>query len=292
MTFNKNKRLVCLLALLLPLLIQCGKSDSGGDDIVLGGSSNNNNNNSQDARAAGNGVRGGELYDHFWLVTGTTIPDDVYSNHPFTTLRCKSCHGWDYRGAYGVYGDNYDPKPFAINRDLTQSRDKSESYLRSAILNTNIHADYTQYLSSDDIQDLVAFIKNNMIDTSLFFDFEPEFNEYRIQKGGDQLAGDAFIAQNCQVCHGGQTTEIKTDLGRYSLGSSMRLKWFETHHKVLYGAPGTNMRPIATSPKNLLDVLAAFCDFNKYPSLWVDEEDPDIIAELKEIEETACANYN
>ncbi len=59
---------------------------------------------------------GGRIYDKWW--TGSTVtppPAAPTGNHPLwpgtstgksgdTTWRCKSCHGWDYRGANGVYG--------------------------------------------------------------------------------------------------------------------------------------------------------------------------------------------
>ena len=55
---------------------------------------------------------GGRLYDNWMNTTGA---DDVEDTHPSwpasntsksgsVTWRCKSCHGWDYKGAAGKYG--------------------------------------------------------------------------------------------------------------------------------------------------------------------------------------------
>jgi mono/diheme cytochrome c family protein len=61
---------------------------------------------------------GGRLYDKWWALADGTLdiaPPETANTHPLwpatntskageTTWRCKSCHGWDYRGSNGVYG--------------------------------------------------------------------------------------------------------------------------------------------------------------------------------------------
>jgi len=64
---------------------------------------------------------GGLAYDEWWVTddvgTLAPVPDAATTNHPLwpafntkktneTTWRCKSCHGWDYRGRKGVYGSS------------------------------------------------------------------------------------------------------------------------------------------------------------------------------------------
>ena len=62
----------------------------------------------------GDPIRGGLLYDKWWKPVGADAPED---DHPLwatqstnersggDTWRCKECHGWDYQGADGAYGD-------------------------------------------------------------------------------------------------------------------------------------------------------------------------------------------
>lgn len=271
-----------VIALIIYTLAMACTSAGGVDD---GGST----------ALSGDGIRGGQLYDHFWIIKQVNeIPEWVYTEHSTTMLRCKACHGWDYRGSQGIYGDNYNPKDFAIDFDLAGSRGQSPQVLASRIMDTSIHPDYSEILTDEDIDDLVTFISQNMVDTKQFFDFDSAEGYYKVQSGGDQNAGVDFINQNCIGCHGANADQIATDIGRYSLGSSMRIKYFETHHKVLYGAPGTNMKPIPTSPVNLLNMLAAFCDFDLFPSIYHDEDPTDLetISALQEVEQRACANYN
>jgi thiosulfate dehydrogenase len=72
------------------------------------------------ANAANRGVadpiRGGKMWDKWWMVNGATTPE---GNHPLypangqqagpNTFRCKECHGWDYKGVDGAYssGSHY-----------------------------------------------------------------------------------------------------------------------------------------------------------------------------------------
>ncbi|MFQ5408280.1 MAG: hypothetical protein ACE5FI_07670, partial [Anaerolineales bacterium] len=61
----------------------------------------------------GDPLRGGLLYDKWWVPLGLDQPED---DHPLwatqdsntrsgkDTWRCKECHGWDYQGVDGAYG--------------------------------------------------------------------------------------------------------------------------------------------------------------------------------------------
>lgn len=64
---------------------------------------------------------GGLAYDKWWIMDDLgnigILPPNTETNHPLwpkfntkktndTTWRCKSCHGWDYRGRKGAYGSS------------------------------------------------------------------------------------------------------------------------------------------------------------------------------------------
>lgn len=57
---------------------------------------------------------GGRIYDNWWEAldrpepteTNPAYPTDINTNQTGAgTWRCKECHGWDYLGAEGIYGD-------------------------------------------------------------------------------------------------------------------------------------------------------------------------------------------
>jgi len=57
-------------------------------------------------------AHGGKLYDKWYQISGGDIPRETNASYPKkakkkgkTTWRCKECHGWDYRGADGAYGN-------------------------------------------------------------------------------------------------------------------------------------------------------------------------------------------
>ena len=56
-------------------------------------------------------TRGGRLYDNWYATQDMDGPESTHPAWPAsnsrtgeTTWRCKSCHGWDCRGADGKYG--------------------------------------------------------------------------------------------------------------------------------------------------------------------------------------------
>ena len=64
-------------------------------------------------------AQGGRIYDKWWLavfggVPAPTIDHPIWSQQMTNmrsgadTWRCKECHGWDYKGVDGIYGDTSD----------------------------------------------------------------------------------------------------------------------------------------------------------------------------------------
>ena len=61
--------------------------------------------------SAADELRGGILYDKWWVVNHGSEPTGEHPLYPpagqqsgSTTFRCKECHGWDYKGVDGAYG--------------------------------------------------------------------------------------------------------------------------------------------------------------------------------------------
>ena len=64
---------------------------------------------------SGDSLRGGLLYDKWWSPLGLDAPEgdqalwatqDTNTRTGADTWRCKECHGWDYKGVDGAYGDS------------------------------------------------------------------------------------------------------------------------------------------------------------------------------------------
>ena len=220
----------------------------------------------------GNGVRGGQLFDNWMTVTNTAKPDTMPGEDgPVTDtghgFRCKNCHGWDYRGSDGIYGPDYKNKSYTAPVDLYLASGEPAAELRDHIINGHHGMPaFGDYLSARDVEDLVAFIKQEMVDTTEIFRLSPDGNHYQLMPGGDAEAGHLFIQQKCAICHGPDGTGILVDDGHYTLGSHSRQKAYEDHHKIAYGNPGSVMAGFTRNPQILLNVLTALCDKERYPS--------------------------
>jgi len=209
--------------------------------------------------------RGGQLYDNWWQATVDTQKPDT--DHPlwseqdtnkragYDTFRCKECHGWDYRGKDGAYGNGSHATGFlgiedaAVNLSIMEL----EASLKGE---TNKLHDFSTYLAANDIADLALFIKMGLVDTTKFTN-----NEGAVQ-GGDARAGSRTFRRTCaQSCHGGAGTAINfgnTDDPEF-VGTIAADNPWEFIHKVRNGQPGTRM-PSAIidqwSEKTILDLLA------------------------------------
>ena len=266
-----------------------GVTTTGGDNDFVAGDGIRNTN--------GDGVFGGSMYDSIWLTLEIfNIPtwargDADEEGAHLLAYRCMSCHGWDYRGSEGTYGPNFLNVPWVANINLIESRHKPAAELKAAILSPPHPPEYAEIFQEIDLEDFAAFIKNEMVDTSVIYSYYPEKGHFAINPGGNQERGHEFIEANCVTCHGPETDQIKTNQGRFSLGSASRIKFFETIHKILFGSPQTSMRPIKATPQELFDVMAALCDFEKYPSIYFEDVDAETLAREDAAQVRTCINY-
>jgi hypothetical protein len=87
----------------------------------------------------GDPIRGGLLYDKWWIVLSVDAPDidqpvwktqSLNARSGSTTWRCKECHGWDYRGKDGAYGSGSHYTGFP---GILTTQDKSPSEILAAL---------------------------------------------------------------------------------------------------------------------------------------------------------------
>jgi cytochrome c553 len=208
----------------------------------------------------GDALRGGQLYDNWWVVTEQSEPagdhplwasrPDAQSNSRTgaQTWRCKECHGWDYAGVDGTYGSG-DHRTgikgvLATNKSAAQLIDLLE----------DAHG-YGGVLDEQSIADLVAFIQQGAIDTTTIIASDGSFY-------GDAQLGDDLYLSACVQCHGKDGLQpppgAADDFGDYP-GFLANDNPQEFLHKVRFGQPGSVMPPQADNLSDFeLSNLGAF----------------------------------
>lgn len=144
---------------------------------------------------------GGRIYDNWWVALDKPAP--VYFTHPSypaegeqsgaETWRCKECHGWDYKGADGVYrkGSHYTG---IKGIEGAIGRDEAEI---AALMRDPVHG-YTQEMINDaEMARLAAFVSRGQVDMSKYIDLET-----REIIAGDIDRGREVFQTNCAACHG------------------------------------------------------------------------------------------
>jgi mono/diheme cytochrome c family protein len=205
-------------------------------------------------------LRGGALYDSWWLVSGAAEPaetNSLYTDPTYNTLggtadgsdtwTCNECHGYDYRGRDGQFatGDHATGM-----RGLWESQKKSVAELVAAI-GDGMLADGTKQagheflqpgmLSEKDVKDLVLFIKQGLVDDYQYLSpvtFHPNAN-------ADPAVGKQIFSTICFACHGedgrrvnfahGDDIPAVEYVGRIARNEAPGLM-----HKIRYGRPASD----------------------------------------------------
>lgn len=216
----------------------------------------------------GDVIRGGLLYDN-WpsLLTaeGSTTQQPVLTMPLFGfrkdtvvntrsgigTWRCKECHGWDYEGVDGVYG-NVESSHYTGFPGLLTARNDSnvtEQFLLNFLKNGYTdptsgitYHKFSTYLTDADLVSLVSFIKVGVINTSPFISSFPAGAGQ-----GDAVNGAVLYKFNrvnqaatpgCSLCHALNGAGIDFGGGLF-LGALARDNPWEVLHKTRFGQPST-----------------------------------------------------
>lgn len=187
-------------------------------------------------------VNGGLLYDKWWKVNGgaepTTDFDPIWASQNTNarsgsdSWRCKECHGWDYVGKDGRYSTG---SHFTGFNGIWGSRNDHMEDVFDAIKGDGADHDLSTVLSDEDIADLTKFVREGLIDMSLY-----------ISNGvatGDANNGQGLYDANCFSCHGadGNTLDFKSSEGVQGIGWLTNDNPQESLHKIRFGHPGSLM---------------------------------------------------
>jgi thiosulfate dehydrogenase len=189
-------------------------------------------------------VRGGMLYDRWWPVSRSPEPTGDHPLYPLigqqsdsATFRCKECHGWDYRGADGAYGEGSHYTGIRGVADTTLSAQEIFDLLKADPMEIADGHDLDAYgLTDRDLWDVVKMTLEGVVDTDPYIDAAGGFV-------GNEALGSLVYASVCMSCHGSDGTTI--DFGEPGspeyVGTIANDNPWEFLHKVRFGHPGSPM---------------------------------------------------
>ena len=204
---------------------------------------------------------GGLLYDKWWAALDLEAPTDdqpLWASQSSNersgadTWRCKECHGWDYAGVDGAYGDGSHMTGFAGIQDATgMSADELVGWLDGT---ANADHDFSASMDEAAMQLLVAFMQEGIYDTSPFINADKTVN-------GDADAGEGFYSQGCARCHGddGKAIMFGDESDPEYVGTIANDNPWEFLHKATNGQPGSHMtqgREMGWSIEDLVNILS------------------------------------
>ena len=181
-------------------------------------------------------ARGGTIYDNWAKTLKMDAPEDTHPGWPSsskkkgkTTWRCKSCHGWDYKGAAGAYGKG----SFKTGiKGIEGAAGKGASAI-VAILKDDTHG-YGGKIDDEDLADLAAFVDAGQVDMAKVID------PGSLAPKGDAAKGAGYYNTICAGCHATTGLEPKE---MKPFGQQMAKNPWEVLHKILNGQPGEEQMP-------------------------------------------------
>jgi thiosulfate dehydrogenase len=175
--------------------------------------------------------------DHPLWADRATDPD---TGEPFNarsgadSWRCKECHGWDYKGAAGAYGEgssHFTGFPGVFGTELAPEA------VFDLLADPAGHAFGDTGLTEADIWDLAKFVLEGQIDTDEIIDGAGAFT-------GALDAGQDLYGATCATCHGADGLSIPPGGSEGFddwVGAIANANPWEFQHKVRFGQPGTIM---------------------------------------------------
>ena len=236
MTIFSRKVIAIALGLLVPTIATQGladeKDESYHQDFIYGVPA--------EPTEAWIMSRGGRLYDNWITALDADEPDNTHPLWPSTnsktgatTYRCKSCHGWDYRGADGKYGGG---SYLTGIKGVMGASDKTVEEI-TAIIRNSLHGFTTDMIPEDQMEFLSAFVSRGVEDMNALIDFETG------HVSGDAGRGESIFQTTCAACHGFDGTALDWGDGddHAYIGTEANANPWEVFHKIRNGHPGVEM---------------------------------------------------
>jgi len=188
-------------------------------------------------------ARGGRLYDKWYKEIGGQDPDATHMLWPASntkkagavTNRCKSCHGWDLKGADGAYANG--SYKTGIKGLTAYSGGSNDPVI--AIIKGENHG-YAGKMDEQDYVDLANFVTKGQIDMATLINYETKLSL------GDPIKGEAYYNGLCAGCHGVDGKKIK-DM-EDPVGELARSNPWEILHKIQNGQPNESMPTMRSLP--------------------------------------------
>jgi len=195
-------------------------------------------------------ARGGQLYDKWFAVIGADKPKTTHHSWPASntkkkgnaTWRCKSCHGWDLRGADGAYATG----SYKTGIGGLRAYDGGDAARVTAITRDSTHK--LGMIPDADMADLSLFVTKGQVDMTKYINADKSVN-------GDVARGEAYYNTMCAGCHGKDGSKPK-DMDK-SLGKVVSGNPWEGLHKIMNGQPDEAMPALRALPIQVsVDTLA------------------------------------
>jgi thiosulfate dehydrogenase len=201
-------------------------------------------------------ARGGLLYDNWYAVLEQDPPTATHPAYPAAgkksgaaTWRCKECHGWDYKGADGAYGQGSHFTGIPGIRD----RADADPAAIAAVIRDDTHGFTAAMIPAKALDKLALFVTRGQLDMDRHID--PATKKAR----GSTTRGARLYQTICAVCHGfdGRAIQFSDEAKPEFIGTVAQENPWETLHKIRNGQPGVGMVALgALGVQDQVDILA------------------------------------
>ena len=199
---------------------------------------------------------GGRLYDNWYGALGQRPPVDTHPAYPdagkkkgASTWRCKGCHGWDYKGRDGAYGEG---SYFTGIRGLRDMVGADPRHI-VAVMMDDTHGYTDDMIPSGNMEYLALFVTRGQHDVDFYIDGVTK------RARGDAARGERFYQNICAACHGfdGKALNFHGADDPEYIGTVANENPWETLHKIRNGQPGAPMPALRVLPiQTLVDILS------------------------------------
>lgn len=200
---------------------------------------------------------GGRLYDHWADVLDTELPTTTHPAWPAAntahdgavTWRCKSCHGWDYRGAEGKYATG----SYATGIRGVAGMAGAEIEAIMALLGDDTHRYGDDLLPVEAKRRLAIFVSQGLDETPRWVALDGTVT-------GDADLGRGIFQNICASCHGfaGKALDWGEPGEPAYVGTEANANPWEVSHKIRNGHPGTEMIALRVFPPETAAAVLAY----------------------------------
>jgi len=190
---------------------------------------------------------GGRIYDNWWDALDRKEPTETHPAYPesgrktgSTTWRCKECHGWDYRGRDGRYGEG---SHYTGIKGIDGAKGSDPARI-AKLLREKPHSYSAEMIKDDELARVAAFVSTGQDETARFVD--PKTGAVK----GDKKRGEAIFQTTCAACHGfkGRLLNWGTSEKPAYVGTEANAAPDEVLHKIRNAQPGAAMVNLRVFP--------------------------------------------